>query len=136
MNTKICSKCDKNKSLNDFPFKNKEKNIYHSACKECWKVIRKKSYDLNKKTTFERNRRNKKRNKNWYVEYKSNLKCEKCGETHPACLDFHHISPNEKETEISLLINNTISFKKIQKEIDKCIVLCANCHRKHHYNNI
>jgi len=133
MEQKICTKCDDEKNINKFPFKNKEKNIRHSICKECWKGIRKKSYNKNKKVTFDRNKRNKKKSRDWYNEFKSNLKCNRCSENHPACLDFHHSTPNEKEFTISKLVGTTYSVKKIKKEIEKCEILCANCHRKYHY---
>ena len=54
--------------------------------------------------------------------------CERCGETDPRVLEFHHVG--EKDAEITRLISGGWSIKRIQKEIDKCQVLCANCHRK------
>ena len=133
MKTKICSKCGNEKNIDDFPFKNKTKNIRHLACKFCWKEIRKESYNKNKKVTLNRNKRNKKKNLEWYVEYKSKLKCIKCGEDHPACLEFHHTNPKEKDFNVSINVRSTYSVNKILKEIKKCEVLCANCHRKLHF---
>ena len=60
--------------------------------------------------------------------------CTKCNENHPACLDFHHRDSSEKEYTIAYLTGNTGSIKRIIQEIEKCDVLCANCHRKLHYN--
>lgn len=54
METKICSKCKCEKGVEDFPFKNKTKNVRHYTCSVCWKEIRKISYDKNKKTTLDR----------------------------------------------------------------------------------
>ncbi len=68
----------------------------------------------------------------WMTEYKSNLKCEKCPEDHSACMDFHHEDPGKKEITIAKAIQHRWSRKRILKEIEKCIVLCANCHRKLH----
>jgi hypothetical protein len=133
METKMCSKCGNEKEINEFPFKNKEKNIRHIVCKFCWKEIRKKSYNNNKEVTLKRNKRNKKKNLEWYVNYKSKLKCVNCGEDHPACLEFHHIDPNKKDFNISINIRSTYSVNKILREIEKCDILCANCHRKLHY---
>jgi len=70
--------------------------------------------------------------KAWLDEYKSTHPCKDCGETHPACLDFHHRNPNEKELTLSLAVARA-SLERIQKEVAKCDFLCANCHRKHHY---
>ena len=67
----------------------------------------------------------------WYV-FKSTLKCTNCGFNHPAALDFHHTNPKEKEGNVHKFISNG-NFAKAYKEVEKCIVLCANCHRIHHY---
>ena len=68
----------------------------------------------------------------WLKEYKLSLCCLSCGETHPACLEFHHINPQEKKFTIGRL-ERRVSLKSLQEEIAKCRVLCANCHRKEHY---
>jgi predicted HNH restriction endonuclease len=65
------------------------------------------------------------------VEYKGG-KCEKCGyDKYNGALDFHHIDPNEKDFTISHV--KAYSFDdKIKKELDKCILVCSNCHREIH----
>jgi L-lactate utilization protein LutB len=67
----------------------------------------------------------------WMKEYKTTLKCERCSETHPACLDFHHIG--KKQYQISKMLNGSFTKDTILEEISKCIVLCSNCHRKEHF---
>lgn len=65
------------------------------------------------------------------VEYKGG-KCEKCGyDKCVAALDFHHLDINEKQFNISKK-GLTLSVEKMKKEVDKCILLCANCHRETH----
>jgi predicted HNH restriction endonuclease len=64
--------------------------------------------------------------------FKRTLKCTKCKQNHPATLDFHHIDPSEKENLVSKLVSNGC-FAAAMKEVKKCIVLCANCHRIVHY---
>jgi hypothetical protein len=64
--------------------------------------------------------------------FKSTLKCAKCGFNHPAALDFHHEDPSQKENLVSTLSKNGC-FAAAMEEVQKCIVLCANCHRIHHY---
>lgn len=59
--------------------------------------------------------------------------CARCGEKHPACLEFHHRSAAEKEHNISQLCASNAGWERIQTEIDKCDVLCSNCHRKMHW---
>jgi hypothetical protein len=69
----------------------------------------------------------------WIQRYKENLQCERCPESHPACLDFHHKDPKEKDIEISLIaVRKGWAIKRIMEEIEKCEILCANCHRKEH----
>jgi hypothetical protein len=65
-------------------------------------------------------------------EYKASLICIKCGFSHPAALDFHHRDAKNKESIVSKLIGDGC-FTRAKKEAAKCDVLCANCHRIHHY---
>lgn len=72
----------------------------------------------------------RRRNKIKLVEYKGG-KCEICG--YDKCIDaleFHHLDPEEKEYGLSN--GNTASFEKMKSEADKCILVCANCHREIH----
>ena len=63
------------------------------------------------------------------VEYKGGA-CICCGyHQHVGVLDFHHIDPTTKEFGISGK-GMTRSWEKIKTELDKCILVCANCHRE------
>ena len=65
------------------------------------------------------------------IEYKGG-KCEKCGyDKCDAALDFHHIDSNQKEFGIGNK-GYTRSWERIKIELDKCILVCANCHREIH----
>ena len=108
------------------PFKDKEKR------REYQREYMRKWYEENKAKHISYVRNRDKKIKNWLKEYKSSLKCEICGENHPACLDFHHINPNEKSFALGR-VNKFLSIKLLQSEIAKCKILCANCHRKEHY---
>lgn len=57
--------------------------------------------------------------------------CLVCGEARTPCLDLHHVNPAEKEGNISHLMEKG-SDEKFQREIEKCVVLCSNCHRIWH----
>ncbi len=61
-------------------------------------------------------------------EYKAIHPCE-CGEKDIVCLDFHHNNKN-KEISISNAVRMGWSLSRIMKEIKKCKIVCANCHRK------
>src|SRR5262245_17426976 len=59
--------------------------------------------------------------------------CKYCPERHPACLDFHHRPGEVKILTVSQLCGRG-SWALIQAEIDKCDIVCSNCHRKRHYS--
>ena len=63
-------------------------------------------------------------------------KCEICGyDKCEGALQFHHLNPQEKEFTISQVNLNEgeFSFENLLKEVDKCQLLCANCHAEQHY---
>ena len=80
----------------------------------------------------EKNRRLAKNRRKWLVEYKKSQKCVRCGESHPATLTFHHKNNAEKSFEIGNIVGLGVSIERILKEIEKCEVLCANCHAIEH----
>lgn len=91
-------------------------------------------YRSNKEQSRERKERRRRRLVRWVYEYKrDNCQCLRCGESDPACLDFHHAGDSEKEFSVSRRANRGHSIENIRAEIDRCDVLCANCHRKEHY---
>lgn len=104
------------------PIKRKEKSKEHSR----------KYYEKNKEKVKALSAATRAGGKEKWDLYKGSLHCARCSENHIACMDFHHIDPSEKEYEVSKLVSNGM-YTKAYKEIKKCIVLCANCHRKHHY---
>lgn len=69
----------------------------------------------------------RKRTKLKLIEYKGE-KCEKCSyDKCVAALEFHHLGPNEKDFTIS---GKSWSFERLKKEVDKCILICSNCHKE------
>jgi 5-methylcytosine-specific restriction endonuclease McrA len=58
-------------------------------------------------------------------------KCQDCGyDKHLAALQFHHLNPKEKDFTIGYVKHKSWEF--VSKELDKCILLCANCHSVRH----
>ena len=71
------------------------------------------------------------------IEYKGG-KCQKCGyDKCQGALQFHHRNPQETEFALSNFnLNDTnFSIDKVYEEVDKCDLLCANCHFEVHYRN-
>jgi hypothetical protein len=88
-----------------------------------------------KKQVAERRRALKQR----YSAYKATLKCGQCGlsgEDNAWALEFHHRNRQEKTCTVSHLVTSGYGWERIMEEIDKCIVSCANCHRKEHYEEM
>lgn len=105
------------------PFKDKNKQ----------KQFQKEHYKYNKQFYTDRHKNRRKALKKWLLEdilLKS--RCEVCGESDPACLDFHHIDPSTKIATVSKMVHSVRKKEDILKEIQKCKILCANCHRKEH----
>jgi hypothetical protein len=112
---------------------------------ECFMPTR-KWIEANREYLLEYNRNYNKKNKDrqkrykqkvwqWFLDYKKTQKCENCPEAHPACLDFHHINPDEKKVAIGLCVHSSHwGIERIKLEIAKCKVLCSNCHRKLHWD--
>lgn len=131
---KICFKCNLEKEFKEFSFRNKRKGTYHSYCKTCHRSIRNKFY---KDNSHERERIAKAKidKTNISKEYIKNLKinavCHKCGYNKPSGLQFHHLK--DKEINICNAVINGWTLTSIQKEIDKCEIICSNCHMEEHF---
>ncbi len=76
----------------------------------------------------------RKRIREMAVMYKGG-KCMRCGyDKCPGALDFHHIDSSKKAFGISKG-GITRSWSRVKKEVNKCMLICANCHREEHWNN-
>ena len=108
-------------------WKNREKRLEYA------KQYNKEWYQKNKDKRSVELKAEKNKNKEFILSLK--IKCNRCPETHTSCLEFHHIDPNEKELEIAKVVQMGWGKKRILEEINKCELLCSNCHRKEHYKN-
>ena len=70
----------------------------------------------------------------WWAELKRGKRCIKCGEEHPACIEWHHRDPEQKAITPSKALNMGWTKKQILEELRKCDPICANCHRKLNYS--
>ena len=71
--------------------------------------------------------------RDWFFSYKRKLTCQYCNEKRWYLLEFHHKSGYIKRWDVSDMISGGQSIETTLKEIKKCLVLCANCHRELHY---
>ncbi len=130
---KKCSKCLR--ELDELNFNWKIKGVrlqYH--CKECSRRYIREHYKNNRgyylKKAYKRNLRIKDESFDYIGSYFKSHPCVDCGEADILVLEFDHKIRSEKYVEVSRLIKNRGSLKKLIKEISKCEVRCANCHRR------
>lgn len=90
-------------------------------------------YTKNRTKILARVKRSKRDIKDKFAAYKTTLSCTKCGQNHPATLDFHHVEYHPNNKKVFKLVSDGHWWKRIEEELAKCIVLCANCHRIHHH---
>lgn len=101
--------------------------------------IREYNSDYNKLYRESHPRQMKEYRKRYYLKRKAflrslkeNVPCAHCGNSYPpVAMDWHHLDPKEKDFSISRLWNQ--AEDKLKAEIEKCILLCAVCHRIHHF---
>lgn len=129
----LCRKCNREKSDDCFSWKHKQSNKRHNICKLCKRDIDNELY----KSSFERRkliRERAKRDFKLLNNYVQRLKkfgwCKNCGDKRWYVLDFHHLKG--KENSIPAIIRQG-SIKRLKNEIKKCVLLCSNCHREHHF---
>jgi hypothetical protein len=103
-----------------------------SYCKECRRKYAKTYYKANFGKYLEKRRRNnqryRQRNRRNVIAYLVNHPCVDCGEADLRVLEFDHL--DGKVSEISNLVSSAVSWRRVEVEIAKCVVRCANCHRR------
>ena len=74
----------------------------------------------------------RKRTKEWYNNIMDQHSCQRCGENDTVVLEWHHTDPTKKDMGVADMLSRR-GKKTILEEIEKCICLCANCHRRLHH---
>lgn len=123
--SKRCYHCKETKPLDAF---GKDRSRGDGLCCKCISCCRKLQhrYYLNQKSTIQSKR---KAALDMVNSIKSQRGCYFCSENNPVCLDFHHFR-DKKDCVAKLVLS--YNQQNILEEIKKCIVVCANCHRKLH----
>lgn len=139
---KSCSICKGSKPLTEFGRRRKTDQRLRSLCNACHKKGLTTRYRNNPEPQRRRSRERDKveaRERSRLVEtIRSESGCIVCGEKEPCVLDFHHIVGNSKGREggvpVTRAANN--SWKSLYRELAKCVVVCANCHRRIHAGTV
>jgi len=129
---KTCSSCLMEKDEDAFSVNKNKSDGLNYICKDCHNRYVRQHYLDNRAKYIDKAKRRKKEAVKFLVECKIGKTCPYCGEDDPACFDFHHCDPNSKKFEICDGARRGLSIKTLKVEIEKCVMLCSNCHRKHH----
>lgn len=129
---RTCSKCGEEKGIADFYIRS-DNGYPHSHCKAC---VNQATGEYAKRSRGEgklvRYYREKYKRQRIRIIDKFGNVCSVCGCSFPPPVyDFHHLDPTEKEFNIGSLTG--CSDEIIDKELEKCILVCSNCHRLIHY---
>lgn len=130
MNTKLCSRCGEDKSIENFNKNKLKQDGLQTCCRICQNNGDKIWYSKNRNNRIKSKNKRNHEIRQWFNELRDTFKCENCPEKDSACLDFHHT--RDKDIEVSTMVFRGFSKENILKEIKKCKILCSNCHRKLH----
>lgn len=131
IDTKVCKGCGLEKPITDYHRDKSRKDGLQVRCKPCniSNTIKYQKKDGNKRVY-----QHHKRYKTTLVKTLNNIKasygCHNCDEKEGFCLDFHHLNDDKVESVSRLLSSK--KYRDMILEVNKCIVLCSNCHRKLH----
>jgi formate-dependent nitrite reductase cytochrome c552 subunit len=119
---KTCSKCKQNPRLS-----------YNRYCRDCHNQRQKEYYKKNPRSTNESHQRRKALIRDMVIEAKRKP-CADCHKEYPYyVMDFDHVR-GEKKFNLSVAAVKMRSLETVRKEIEKCDILCANCHRERTFN--
>lgn len=129
---KICSCCKKVKELKEFNKNKTKKDGYSTLCRQCSNERSKSYYRENtshhRDVITKRKKENRSINQNKLLDILKSSSCKDCGNSDVRVLEFDHIS-DDKYRNVADLLGQGYGWEVIQKEINKCEIVCANCHR-------
>lgn len=132
--TRLCPGCGETRALSEFNWKDRAKGKPQVYCKECSRRYLRDHYERNRpyyvRKARVRNRAVRRSLLDRVLEYLSTHPCIDCGEADPVVLDFDHVDPATKSFDITAKIGNGGAWRTIEAEIAKCVVRCANDHRR------
>lgn len=130
---KTCDTCKIPKADSEFNKNKAKKDGLNSICKECSRKRSRQYYkekgELHKKNVVKRNKKNRKVLQDYILQHFKANPCKDCGNSDSRVLEFDHLPQFKKTKDISRMLAASVSTTTLQKEIDKCEVVCANCHK-------
>lgn len=131
--SKVCPLCNKDKPLAEYRKNGSRKDGAQSYCMPCEDQQKRGRYRADivkfRKRNNDRHKLVRAETLRFLIGYFVTHPCVDCGESDPIVLDFDHVR-GVKSYNIATMIAGTHAIESIKKEIDKCDVRCANCHRR------
>lgn len=130
---KYCGTCKRLLPIEEFHRDSTRKGGYAYRCKLCALAYVKGRYKIHQ-TKYRANAIISKAKRkaaaiDHLTAYLKDKSCTDCGNTDPITFEFDHIKGN-KMASICKLVENGVPWERISKEIEKCELVCANCHRR------
>lgn len=132
---KNCNTCKTDKMLSEFRKDSSQKDGYQHRCKQCARVYHQSVYNATQSQKARTRNASRREIGKALIDEARSCGCSMCEEDDLVCLEFHHIDPNVKEFQVGGYGIN-FSLDRLRAEIAKCIVVCANCHKKIHAGKI
>jgi hypothetical protein len=132
MSTRVCTKCNLEKDIEQFPLRNRFTERRQSYCVDCRSEYGKQWYEKNKDYQIANARKHSTEYRDiireYLYEYLQTHPCQMCGESDPVVLEFHH--NHSKDMAISEMVTRITNLDRLKAELQKTTVLCSNCHRR------
>lgn len=128
--TKKCCTCHVRKPLSAFNRRRASSDGYQSRCRDCSRIWYLDNRLNHIKNAARRKQRVLNELRHMLACYLREHPCIDCGESDIRCLDFDHVDPSTKVSDVSVMVMKVWSWDRIAAEIAKCVVRCANCHRR------
>jgi hypothetical protein len=128
-----CGRCGEFKPLSEFAWRRKRRKQRDNMCRPCRSAYHREHYLANKQRYIDQARARKQalrlERTTYLLGYFSSHPCADCGESDPIVLEFDHLDPKAKSFDIGQSLSYR-NWQSILVEIEKCEVVCANCHRR------
>ena len=126
-----CSRCGEHKSADQFAWKHRERGRRNSYCRPCQSEYGREHYLANRQRYIDqaaaRTQRVRLERTRLLLDHFAEHPCTDCGERDPLVLEFDHL--RDKSFDVATAIVDR-PWSTVLEEIEKCEVVCANCHRR------
>jgi hypothetical protein len=128
-----CGRCLSLKPVSEFAWRRKRHGQLDNMCRECRSAYHRQHYLANRQRYIDQARARKQalalERTTYLIDYFNSHPCADCGESDPVVLEFDHLDTEAKSFDIG----QSLPYRKwesILEEMEKCEVVCANCHRR------